>query len=196
MGETVLERMKRIDADKKIADFMAKEKMSYAFKVKYARIRAQEFVRECDKRGLNCHVSVGGLDSIVLLCFLRSIKIDVPGISVSHLEDKSIQQIHKSLGVERIGSAIHHTDENGTAHRWTKQLLLQEFGFPVLSKEVAAKIIKGTRPVESTPISKAVAAITRTDATEEDMFDLEEIREISEYLRDYYRAYKRREAQE
>ena len=148
MGETVLERMKRIDADKKIADFMAKEKMPYDFKVKYARIRAQEFVRECDKRDLNCHVSVGGLDSIVLLCFLRSIKIDVPGISVSHLEDKSIQQIHKSLGVDRIGSAIHHTDENGTAHRWTKQLLLQEFGFPVLSKEVAAKIELLANPSE------------------------------------------------
>ena len=56
--------------------------MNYEFKKAYARIRAEEFVRECDKRDLNTHVSVGGLDSITLLCFLRSIHIDVPAISV------------------------------------------------------------------------------------------------------------------
>ena len=51
--ENVLERMERIDAKKKIADFMVKEQMPYSFKVKYARIRAEEFMRECDARGLN-----------------------------------------------------------------------------------------------------------------------------------------------
>ena len=53
MGENVLERMERIDAKKKIADFMAKEKMPYEFKIRYATIRAREFVDECDKRGLS-----------------------------------------------------------------------------------------------------------------------------------------------
>lgn len=62
--ETCQQRMERIDAKKRIADFMVKEQLPYEFKVKYARVRAQEFVRECEKRDLNYHVSVGGLDSI------------------------------------------------------------------------------------------------------------------------------------
>ena len=79
-SESVIERMERIGAKEKIASFMVKEKMPYDFKIKYAKIRAQEFVRECDVRGLNCHVSVGGLDSITLLMFLRSIHIGVSTI--------------------------------------------------------------------------------------------------------------------
>lgn len=66
MPENVIERMERIDGKRRIADFMVKEKMPYDFKVSYAKIRAQEFVRECEKRDLNYHVSVGGLDSITL----------------------------------------------------------------------------------------------------------------------------------
>ena len=45
--------MERIGAYAKIASFMQKEKQSYEFKRKYAQIRAEEFRRECDKRGLN-----------------------------------------------------------------------------------------------------------------------------------------------
>lgn len=63
--------MERIGAYAKIASFMQKEKQSYEFKRKYAQIRAEEFRRECDKRDLNCHVSVGGLDSIMLYIFLK-----------------------------------------------------------------------------------------------------------------------------
>lgn len=61
MGENCLDRMRRIDGKKKIADFIVKQKQDYSFKRRYAEIRAKEFVRECDCRGLNCHVSVGGL---------------------------------------------------------------------------------------------------------------------------------------
>jgi len=138
--ENVLERMERIDAKKKIADFMVKEQMPYSFKVKYARIRAEEFVRECDVRGLNYHVSVGGLDSITLYLFLLSIGINAPGISVSQLEDVSIQKVHKALGLERLKPAVHHVDPDGKEHYWSKPQIIQEFGFPVLSKEIAAKI--------------------------------------------------------
>lgn len=140
MAENVLERMERIDAKRKIADFMIKEKQPYDFKVKYAAIRAREFVSECDRRELNYHVSVGGLDSITLFLFLKSIHIDAPGISVSYLEDASIQKIHKQLGIERLKSAVKYVDEDGREHRWTKPEIIQEFGFPVLSKEIAAKI--------------------------------------------------------
>lgn len=62
--------------------------------------------------------------------------------------------------------------------------------------EAAAKIIKGTRPVEPTPIEKAAAKLRGGDPTVVDMFDLEEIREISAYLNAYYEACTRREAQE
>lgn len=113
--ENVLEKMERIDGKRKIADFIVKQKMDYGFKVKYATIRAREFVRECDMRDLNYHVSVGGLDSITLFLFLKSIGIDAPGISVSYLEDLSIQRIHKQLGIERLVSAV---KPDGT--RWTQ----------------------------------------------------------------------------
>lgn len=141
--ENVLERMTRIDGKQKIADFMVKQKMDYSFKVKYAKIRAHEFVRECDARGLNYHVSVGGLDSITLFLFLQSIGIDAPGISVSHLEDVSIQRIHKQLGIERLSSAA-----KPDGSHWTKPQIIQEFGFPVLSKEIAAKVELLAHPTE------------------------------------------------
>ena len=142
-SESVIERMERIGAKEKIASFMVKEKMPYDFKVKYAKIRAQEFVRECDVRGLNYHVSVGGLDSITLLMFLRSIHIDVPAISVSYLEDRSIQRVHHQLGVECLKSAL---KPDGT--HWSKPEIIQTFGFPVLSKEIAAKIELLANPSE------------------------------------------------
>ena len=71
--ESVQERMERLGTREKIATFMAKEKQPYEFKRKYAQIRAEEFATECNRRGLNYHVSVGGLDSIVLYLFLHEI---------------------------------------------------------------------------------------------------------------------------
>lgn len=148
MAENVLERMKRIDGKRKIADFQVKQKQDYEFKVKYATVRAREFVNECDRRGLNYHVSVGGLDSITLFIFLRSLGIYAPGISVFSLEDRSIQEIHKRLGIERLKSAVRYVDDAGREHRWTKTEIIQEFGFPVLSKEIAAKIETLANPTE------------------------------------------------
>lgn len=143
MAENVLERMERIDGKKKIADFIVKQKQDYEFKLRYATIRAREFVCECDKRELNYHVSVGGLDSITLFMFLKSIGVHAPGISVSHLEDKSIQKIHKELGIECLKSV---SKQDGT--HWTKSSIIQEFGFPVLSKEIASKIETLAHPTE------------------------------------------------
>ena len=92
--KTVLDIMKENDSERKMADFLAKQKQPYWFKKRYAEIRALEFVRMCNEHEKNFHVSVGGLDSITLLLFLRSIGIDCPAISVSSLEDRSIQRIH------------------------------------------------------------------------------------------------------
>ncbi len=128
MKENILERNKRLGAEKKIADFRVKQQQPYNFKVAYAETRAWEFYNECGKRELNCHVSVGGLDSITLLLFLRKIGIDVPAVSVSALEDKSIIKIHLALGVETIRPLRKKTD------------IIREFGYPILSKEIAGKI--------------------------------------------------------
>lgn len=135
MKKTVFDIMKENDSERKMADFLVKQKQPYWFKKRYAELRAREFVQMCNAHGKNYHVSVGGLDSITLLVFLRSIGIDCPAISVSSLEDKSIQKIHKELGVIPLKSAKR---EDGKS--WTKVSILQEFGFPVISKEVAAKI--------------------------------------------------------
>lgn len=146
--ENCLEHMARIDAKRKIADFMVKEQQDYEFKLKYAEIRALEFVQECDRRGLNYHVSVGGLDSITLYLFLRSINIQAPGISVSFLEDKSIQEVHKQLGIELLRPSVKSVDDSGRENRWTKHEIIQEFGFPVLSKELASKIETLANPTD------------------------------------------------
>lgn len=52
--------MERIGAYEKIASFMQKEKQDYAFKRKYAQIRAEEFksekeqtIRRCLRNGMN-----------------------------------------------------------------------------------------------------------------------------------------------
>ncbi len=136
MKESIIERNKRLGVDKKIADFMTKQKQPYEFKVRYAELRAWEFYEECGRRDLNTHVSVGGLDSITLLVFLRHIGIDVPAVSVSALEDKSIQAVHKALGVEAVKPLR------------SKAAVIKEFGFPVLSKEIAGKIMLLQNPSE------------------------------------------------
>lgn len=133
----------QISQEKKKADFMVKQQQGYSFKKAYARIRAHEFENECYARGLNFHVSVGGLDSITLFLFLKDIGIDAPGISVSSLEDTSIQKMHRALGIERLGAA---KDADGVP--WTKPRILQEFGFPVISKETAKKIEALANPTE------------------------------------------------
>ena len=148
-----------IENERKVADFRVKQQMTYEFKVKYARIRAWEFYNECSKRDLECYVSVGGLDSITLLFFLRSIGIDVPAVSVSSLEDISIQKIHKELGVISLLPA-----QTADGTRWNKQKLIQEFGFPVLSKEIARKIELLQNP---TPNNKTIRHAIVTGETGE-----------------------------
>lgn len=101
----------------------------FRYKKVLAEGKAREFYEEIvENRGQQVHVSVGGLDSITLLLFLRSIGLDVPAISVSTLEDKSIQWVHKQLGVEVLAPYKSKVD------------VLNDFGFPVVSKGKAAKI--------------------------------------------------------
>lgn len=132
--KTVQDIMKENDIERKIADFRSKQKQDYAFKRQYAEIRAWEFFDHPDIAG-NAYCAVGGLDSITLFLFLRSIGIDVPGVSVSFLEDVSIQRVHKALGIRRLSAA---KKKDGTP--WTKPEVVKTFGWPILSKEIAGKI--------------------------------------------------------
>lgn len=134
MGKNVLERMKENNSEHKIAMFKVKQQQDYSFKKKYARIRAWEFYNHPEIDGM-AYVAVGGLDSITLHVFLRSIGIDVPAISVSSLEDKSIQRVHKALGVIALPPAKR---EDG--RYWNKREVIRQFGFPIISKETANKI--------------------------------------------------------
>lgn len=118
-------RRKKKEAKARMAAMQA---LPYKTKVKRAELRAIEFMEQMEERECNAHVSVGGLDSITLLLFLRHVGIDVPAISVSGVEDRSIQRIHKSLGVETLKSYK------------TKVEVLNEVGFPVISKKIAGRI--------------------------------------------------------
>ena len=133
--ESVVERMERINAEEKIAQFKMMQKLPYKSKLTHAHNLIKAFVNECYQRGLNYHVSVGGLDSIVLFLFLRKEGVDAVGISRSSLEDVSNRRVHQSLGILPIGPA---RDENGKPY--SKPRIIQQFGFPVLSKEIASKI--------------------------------------------------------
>lgn len=117
--------------------FRAMQNLPYPIKVQKAKIRAREFMQEMDRRGCNAHVSVGGLDSITLLLFLRKIGIDIPAISVSGVEDQSIQGIHKELGVIPLRSYRNKVE------------ILNDVGFPVISKRIAGKIDLLQHPTEN-----------------------------------------------
>lgn len=117
-------------------EMVALQSLPYEVKVGKAKQRIREFIQGCDQLGYNTHVSVGGLDSITLLCLIRSMHIDIPAISVSVLEDKSIIRVHKQLGVEMLKPLK------------AKHEILQEEGFPVISKKIATKIMALQEPTE------------------------------------------------
>lgn len=110
-------------------EFRMMQAQPYEWKIRHAEEKAWEFSDVVyEKYGKQTHVSVGGLDSITLLCFLRSIGLDIPAISVSSLEDRGNSEVHKRLGVIRIKSGINQRE------------VLEKFGFPVISKAKANKI--------------------------------------------------------
>ncbi len=125
--EIVREAWKKAKQDQK-RNFSELQAKPYEEKIKRQTDIAWEFYNEMQDRQCGCHVSVGGLDSITLFIWLRSIGIDVPAISVSGIEDKSVQKVHKALGIEIVKSYK------------TKVQVLNEVGFPVISKRIAGKI--------------------------------------------------------
>lgn len=118
--------------------------LPYGAKVNMAKRRIREWADFCWDNGKNYAVSVGGLDSITLLALCReTLHENVPGISVSVLEDKSIQAVHREMGVIPIKPLK------------SKVEILQEYGFPVVSKLAAAKIARLQVPGDDSPIIRA-----------------------------------------
>ena len=108
-----------------------RQMLPYDIKVRMARQRIRSFYEEAIERGFNCHVSVGGLDSITLACLIRDMGFteeEIPFISASQLEDLSIQKVHKEIGCIVVKPLK------------SKVKVLQDEGFPVLSKKIANKI--------------------------------------------------------
>ena len=108
------------------------QRLPYEVKVKRAEQRVHEFYHErVNVREKNVHISVGGLDSLTLLYFIRSLgysEKDIPAIGATVLEHKSIRRIHKQEGVIPVYPQM------------PKHRIIQEFGFPVVSKAKAKKI--------------------------------------------------------
>lgn len=118
-----------------IWEFMQKQSLPYEAKLTLAKLRAREFY---DKLSGQVFCSVGGLDSITLLFFLRQyVSKTIPGVSVSSLEDKSIQKVHSQL-------------ENMIILKPEKSKIqvIKELGYPVISKSVADKIEQLQNPSE------------------------------------------------
>lgn len=115
-----------------ISRFIALQRLPYDIKVRKAKQRIHEFFHEIvNVRNANVHISVGGLDSLTLLMLIRSLgysEKDIPAIGCTVLEHQSIRKIHKQLGVIPIYPNV------------PKHKILQEYGFPVISKAKAHKI--------------------------------------------------------
>jgi len=115
--------------------FLQKCSLPYEAKVIHAQQRAREFFEHLDG---NVFCSVGGLDSITLLIFLRKyVSKGIPGVSVSSLEDKSIQEVHRSFDNFTILTPLK-----------SKVQVIKDHGYPVISKDKAGKIQLLQNPTE------------------------------------------------
>ena len=139
-------QQKETEAEKR--ERIARNKMRlaepYELKVRRAEQIVEDWDATCRQFDKTCAVSVGGLDSITLLAFVRKVLgRDVMGISVSSLEDKTIQAVHQEMGVEVIKPLK------------SKVQVLKEFGYPIISKLTSAKISRLQTPGDTSPIIKA-----------------------------------------
>lgn len=99
--KTVQQIMQETGAEVNIRNFRYMQKnYTYKQKVRHAENVARSYQDKCSEMGLNCHVSVGGLDSITLHYFLESCGVHVPCVSCSSLEQKGVQTVHKQIAAE------------------------------------------------------------------------------------------------
>lgn len=115
--------------------FIEMQAWPYERKIVHAEYLAQDFYHKTDGK---VFCSVGGLDSITLLVFLREyVSPDIPGVSISILEDKSIQEVHRTFDNFIFLKPLK-----------SKVSVIKEFGYPVISKDKAGKIHLLQNPTE------------------------------------------------
>ena len=132
------------ERDARFAANQANLALPYGVKKGIARDRIVDWYQTCKQFGMDCHVSVGGLDSITLLAFVReTLGDDIKGVSVSSIEDRTVQNVHKEMGVIRIKPIKN------------MRQVIDEYGYPVISKAVSAKISRLQTPGDTSPIIKA-----------------------------------------
>lgn len=120
-------------------EFMKMQAWDYEDKILFAQDRALSFFNHMNKQ---VFVSVGGLDSITLALFLwKYVSPDIPAVSVSVLEDKSVQAVHHQLPNMTFLKPIK-----------SKVQVIKEFGYPVISKATADKIEQIQNPNEKNVI--------------------------------------------
>ena len=175
--KTVAQIMEETGAKANIENFRyMQENYTYKQKIRHAANVARSYEEKCREMGMNCHVSVGGLDSITLHYFLEECGVHVPCVSCSTLEQKGVQAVHKRIAAEmevayparewyaghnaltqteidQIEDADERAREQAALDACPtlprmyflkplkpKAAVIQELGFPVLSKEIAGKI--------------------------------------------------------
>lgn len=110
-----------------VKTFMEMQQWTYREKVTHAVKVGQEFYGATEGK---VFCSVGGLDSITLLIFLRTfVNKKIVGMSVSSLEDRTIREVHKQFDNFVFLKPYK-----------TKVQVIREHGYPVISKEKAGKI--------------------------------------------------------
>nr|DAR17130.1 MAG TPA: phosphoadenosine-phosphosulfate reductase [Caudoviricetes sp.] len=174
--------MAESNAKANIEWFREMQRKPYGWKVQHAAEVARTFFSQARDKGMNCHVSVGGLDSITLHYFLESIGICVPCVSCSSLEQKGVRAVHKRIADEMREEYANWEHDHGALCQSEidkiedqeekvreqaildavpnkpefvflkplkpKTQVIQEFGWPVLSKEIAGKISLLQNPTE------------------------------------------------
>lgn len=138
-------------------EFRQKQSLPTAAKFAHAEIKAYEYRDWAEAHGYNICVSIGGLDSLTLYYFLKALNIDVVPVSVSSLEDRSIQKVHSQIpGIEILKPYK------------SKVEVIEEFGFPVISKAKARKIENLQKP--DNPKQTFIHAIMTGDMGEQGKF--------------------------
>lgn len=139
-------------------EFRYLQTLPYEQKVEHATIKARAFRDWAELHGKDICVSIGGLDSTTLYYFLQRVGVYATPASVSALEDTTIQKIHNQIpGLEKIKPYK------------TKVQVLNELGFPVISKAKAKKIEYLQKP--DSPKQTFIHAIMTGDMGEQGHFE-------------------------
>ena len=142
-----------IYAKTKQEQFAIKMQQTFEFKRAYAETRINEFIKQSAQMGYETVVSVGGLDSIVLYCLIKTMGYNVPAVSVSSIEDKTVRAVHKQLNIIDVKPMV------------SKYHILKNIGYPIFSKETASKISVLQNPTEkNAPYRNAILTGQTTNA--------------------------------